>query len=177
MRRAHTRLIHTRRVKICFVCLGNICRSPTAEGVMRARVDAAGLGDQIEIDSAGTGDWHRGSPPDERAVAEALRRGIVLTSRARQVHAGDFAYFDLLVAMDRANEADLLDLAPTEADRAKVHMLRQFDPGTDDTPDTLDVPDPYFGGPSGFADMFDLIDTACSGLFDHAREAQPPPHF
>ncbi len=170
-------------MKICFVCMGNICRSPTAEGIMQAKVDA--LADQpadppgqpdIEIDSAGTGGWHRGEPADERARAEAGSRGIELTSRARQVHAGDFAYFDLLVAMDRANHAHLLDLAPDAAGRAKVRLLLEFagagaraesdldDPG-------LDVPDPYYGGPSGFADVFDLIDGACDGLLAHVLAA------
>jgi protein-tyrosine phosphatase len=155
-------------VKICFVCLGNICRSPTAEGVMRAKVDAAGLTGQVEVDSAGTGGWHHGAPPDDRATAEALRRGVELTSRARQVHAGDFAYFDLLVAMDHLNRDDLLDLAADETERAKVRMLRASD---------LEVPDPYHGGPDGFADMFDLIDDACSDLLEQVRDRPRPTHF
>jgi protein-tyrosine phosphatase len=175
-------MIHTPGVKICFVCLGNICRSPTAEAVMAAQIDAADLQGQIEVDSAGTGGWHRGAPPDERSAAEARRHGVELTSRARQVHAGDFAYFDLLVAMDRTNRDDLLDLAPTVADRAKVHLLREFDLDTDtDTdPDTdtgptdpdrpdRDVPDPYLGGPDGFAEVYDLIESACAGLLVHLR--------
>ena len=138
---------------------------------MRAKVEAAGLRGRIEVDSAGTGSWHQGSAPDERAIGEALRRGIELTSRARQVHAGDFAYFDLLVAMDHANEADLLDLAPTAADRTKVRLLRQWDPHAHEHAVALDVPDPYYGGPSGFADMFDLIDAACAGLLQHTLAA------
>jgi protein-tyrosine phosphatase len=162
-------MIHTRPVRICFVCLGNICRSPTAEAVMRARIDAAGLTGRIEVDSAGTGGWHQGSPPDERSSAEARRRGVELTSRARQVHAGDVAYFDLLVAMDHANQADLVALAPSVEDRAKVRLLREFDPATD--PDDLDVPDPYRGGADGFAVVYDLIDAACAGLLDHARRS------
>jgi protein-tyrosine phosphatase len=160
-------------MKICFVCMGNICRSPTAEGIMQAKLDALAATEppqEIELDSAGTGGWHRGEPADERARAEARRRGIELTSRARQVHAGDFAYFDLLVAMDRANHADLLDLAPDAEGRAKVRLLLEFVPGHErvglDDP-RLDVPDPYYGGPSGFADVFDLIDAACDGLLAH----------
>jgi len=137
---------------------------------MQARIDAAGLTDRIEVDSAGTGGWHRGSPPDDRSVAEARRRGVELTSRARQVHAGDFAYFDLLVAMDRSNQADLLDLAPTPADRAKVRLLREFDAAAPAGPGDLDVPDPYSGGARGFADVYDLIDAACAGLLAHAVE-------
>ena len=134
---------------------------------MQAKIDAAGLIDQIEVDSAGTGGWHRGAAPDERSTAEARCHGIDLTSRARQVHAGDFAYFDLLVAMDRANRNDLLDLAPTVADRAKVRLLREFEPAAD--PNHLDVPDPYMGGPAGFTDVYDLIDSACSGLLAYVR--------
>jgi protein-tyrosine phosphatase len=158
------RVVHTRQVRICFVCLGNICRSPTAEGVMAAKVHAAGLTGVVEVDSAGTGGWHRGEAADARARAEAARRGVTLTSRARQVHAGDFEYFDLLVAMDRANEADLFDLAPTAEARRRVRMLRSFAPDRDEHPVTLDVPDPYFGGETGFADVFDIIDAACTGL-------------
>jgi len=151
-------------VRICFVCLGNICRSPTAEGIMRAKLEAAGLAQMVEVDSAGTGGWHRGEPADERAAAEAASRGIILTSRARQVHAGDFEYFDLLVAMDRANEADLFDLAPTVEARQRVRMLRSFAPDAGAHPVALDVPDPYYRGPTGFADVFDIIDAACTGL-------------
>ena len=149
--------------KICFVCLGNICRSPTAEAVLRAQAEAAGRAGEIEVDSAGTSAWHQGAAADDRSAAEARRRGLVLTSRARQVDAGDFAYFDLLVAMDRANRDDLLELAPTAADRAKVRLLRQFDP---DPTDELDVPDPYYGGPTGFADVYDIIEAACARLLD-----------
>jgi len=138
---------------------------------MRAKVTEAGLAEEIEIDSAGTGGWHQGSPADERSAAEARRRGIELTSRARQVHAGDFAYFDLLVAMDRSNQADLRDLAPTAADRDKIRLLREFDPAAVAAGD-LDVPDPYSGGPQGFADVFDLIESACDGLLDHLRARQ-----
>lgn len=179
-------------MKICFVCMGNICRSPTAEGIMQAKVDALADGrrgrrsDQgIDLDSAGTGGWHRGEPADERSRAEARSRGIELTSRARQVHAGDFAYFDLLVAMDRANHADLLDLAPDAGARAKVRLLLEFSP--ERTPEAgarspldlddsaLDVPDPYYGGPNGFADVFDLIDAACDGLLAHVLATTSTP--
>jgi protein-tyrosine phosphatase len=151
-------------VRILFVCLGNICRSPTAEAVMRHHVTARGLDGAIEIDSAGTGGWHAGDPPDDRAQAEARRRGIEMRSTARKVHVGDFEYFDLILAMDRTNLADLHDLAPTPAHRQKVHLLREFDPsGGGD----LEVPDPYYGGPTGFRDVFDLVDAACQGLLEH----------
>lgn len=133
---------------------------------MRSHVEGAGLGERIEVDSAGTGGWHRGERADERARAEASRRGIDITSRARQVHLGDFEYFDLIVAMDTANAADLRDLTHSKEHRAKVRLLREFDP---DTAAPLDVPDPYYGGDRGFADVFDLIDAACRGLLDELR--------
>jgi protein-tyrosine phosphatase len=160
-------LVHTQQVRICFVCLGNICRSPTAEGIMAAKLESAGLASAVRIDSAGTGAWHRGEPPDERAVAEAARRGVILTSRARQVHAGDFEDFDLLLAMDRSNLRDLHRLAPDEEAAARVKLLREFDPAPSAD---LDVPDPYYGGPGGFEEVLDLVQAACAGLLARVRE-------
>lgn len=162
-------------VRLLFVCLGNICRSPTAEAIMQTRVAEAGLSEQIVVDSAGTGRWHVGSPPDERSMAEARRRGVEMTSTARQVHIGDFEYFDLLLAMDEANRTDLDDLALDDDHRSKVRLLRSFDPANAHVdasklrPGHLDVPDPYYGGPNGFADVFDLVDAACRGLLDQIR--------
>jgi protein-tyrosine phosphatase len=160
-------------VRLCFVCLGNICRSPTAEGVMARLVEEAGLGDRIEVDSAGTGAWHVGQPADERSADEARRRGIHLTSRARPFHPGDLITFDLVLAMDRSNLAHLLDEAPEATLRDKIHLLRSFDPASAASAagerHDLDVPDPYYGGPTGFADVFDLVDAACRGLLDHLR--------
>ena len=157
-------------VRLCFVCLGNICRSPTAEGVMRALVAEAGLEDRVVVDSAGTGGWHRGEPPDERAQAEARRRGLELTSRASQFRAGDALAYDLVLAMDRSNLADLRSLTPEPELRARLRLLREFDPaaGPDDEWD-LEVPDPWYGGEDGFAVVFDLVDAACRGLLDHVR--------
>ncbi|MFN8038306.1 MAG: low molecular weight protein-tyrosine-phosphatase [Acidimicrobiales bacterium] len=160
-------------VRVCFVCLGNICRSPTAEAVMARLVRDAGLDGRIEVDSAGTGGWHVGDPPDDRARAEARRRGIEMSSRARQLHVGDLAFFDLVVAMDRRNLADVHDLALEPAHRDKVVLLRTFDPATADEAadtDALDVPDPYYGGPDGFARVFDLVEAACRGLLAHLEE-------
>jgi protein-tyrosine phosphatase len=178
-------------LRICFVCLGNICRSPTAEAVMGWLVADAGLADRIEVDSAGTSGWHVGDPPDRRTAAEAARRGIAMTSRGRQFHPGDFAYFDLVVAMDRTNLADLVDLAPDASLRDRATLLRIFDPWVRDelafgdpttadpgvllgpgmagAGDLLDVPDPYYGGPDGFRLVFDLVEAACRGLLDHVR--------
>jgi protein-tyrosine phosphatase len=150
--------------KLLFVCLGNICRSPTGEGVMRHLVEEAGVGDDFEIDSAGTGSWHIGDPPDRRSVAAAAARGIVIDGRARQVSGGDFEHYDYILAADAYNFRDLQAIAPTDEDEAKVHMLREFDPMS--TPDDLDVPDPYYGGASGFDDVIDLVEAACRGLLD-----------
>jgi protein-tyrosine phosphatase len=159
-------------VRVLFVCLGNICRSPTAEGVMRELVLAAGLEDTVELDSAGTGAWHIGHSPDPRAAAAARARGIVLGGEARQVTSGDFADFDLLVAMDRSNLRALRSLAPNEQARARVRLLREFDPSSAPG-DDLDVPDPYYGGATGFEDVLDLVQAACVGLLEEIRTARP----
>ena len=155
-------------VRICFVCLGNICRSPTAEAVMRHLVAEQGLGGRIEIDSAGTGDWHVGDPPDGRAAGVGAARGVPLSGRARQFTAADFARFDHVIAMDRSNRDDLLRMAPGPAERAKVRLLRSFDASA---PPDADVPDPYYGGPRGFDEVFDICERACRGLLDHLLRA------
>ncbi len=154
---------------VLFVCMGNICRSPTAEGVMRGLVADAGLSDEITIDSAGTGGWHAGSPPDSRAVAAAARRGVRVEGCARRVRVEDFDSFDLVVALDAANARDLRRLAPDEHAAAKVRLLREFDPASAGGRD-LDVPDPYYGESDGFGLVLDLVDTACRGLLDELRE-------
>jgi protein-tyrosine phosphatase len=156
--------------RILFVCMGNICRSPTAEGVMRHLVAKAGLGDGIQVDSAGTGGWHVGEPPDTRSTAAARRRGIVLDGAARQVTARDFDRYDLIIAMDRENLRGLERLASDAAARAKLHLLREFDPASAGAPD-LDVPDPYYGGAGGFDRVLDLVEAACAGLLEHVRRA------
>jgi low molecular weight protein-tyrosine phosphatase len=154
-------------VRLCFVCLGNICRSPTAAGVMRHHVDAAGLSDRILVESAGTGGWHVGDLPDERARAEARRRGIDIDDPARQFSARDFERFDLVLAMDQDNAEDLRRLTRDEAQRRKIRVLRDFDPAS---PPGAAVPDPYYGGHDGFADVFDLVDAACRGLLTELVE-------
>jgi protein-tyrosine phosphatase len=155
-------------MKILFVCMGNICRSPTAEGVMRSLVREAGLEDRIEVDSAGTGGWHAGEPPDARSAAAAHRRGIELDGAARQVRVSDFEDFDLLVAMDRENLAGLLAVAPDDEAAGKARLLREFGPATEGD---LDVPDPYYGGDRGFEDVLDLVNASCRGLLDELRAA------
>jgi protein-tyrosine phosphatase len=156
-------------MNILFVCLGNICRSPTAEGVMRKLVAEASLGERIAIDSAGTGGWHVGEAPDPRAAAAARRRGIGLEGKARKVRPEDFDRFDLILAMDSSNERDLRRLAPDEGARAKVRLLREFDPASAGVED-LDVPDPYYDSARGFEIVLDQVQAACEGLLEHARE-------
>jgi protein-tyrosine phosphatase len=155
-------------MRILFVCMGNICRSPTAEGVMRRLVEQAGLADRLEIESAGTGGWHAGEPPDERATLAARRRGITLSGAAQQVTRDDFRRFDLLIALDRANLRELLAIAPDEEAAEKVRLLREFDPAASGA---LDVPDPYYGGDRGFETVLDLVEAACRGLLDELRAA------
>jgi len=155
-------------MRILFVCMGNICRSPTAEGVMRGLLRAEGLERAVQIESAGTGGWHAGSAPDARAVAAARMRDVVVEGEARQVTAEDFERFDLLLAMDRDNEHELLARAPDQQARAKVRLLREFDPASVAAGD-LDVPDPYYGGDDGFEHVLDLVEAACRGLLDDLR--------
>lgn len=157
-------------IRICFVCLGNICRSPTAEGIMTALVTEAGLAHRIEIDSAGTGSWHRGEPADERARAEAARRGVELRSRASTFRAGDAHAYDLVIAMDHSNHVDLIELTAEPRLRERIVLLRSFDPALQpDDPHDGAVPDPWSGGDDGFAEVYDLIEAACIGLLDHLR--------
>lgn len=133
---------------------------------MRHLLDERDLADEVEVDSAGTGGWHVGDPPDARSTETARKRGIVLRGAARQVEPGDFERFDLVIAMDRQNLRDLRGIAPGEDGRAKLHLLREFDPASAGSPD-LDVPDPYYGGRRGFDDVLDLVEAACAGLLDH----------
>lgn len=130
---------------------------------MRSLVEQAGLQDSVELDSAGTGAWHVGSPPDARASAAAESRGVRLEGRARQVRRTDFDDFDLLLAMDTSNMRELRQLAPGIQEREKVKLLRAFDPASANV-ESLDVPDPYYGGEDGFEKVFELVHAACAGL-------------
>ncbi len=151
-------------LSVLFVCLGNICRSPLAEGVFRHLVREEGLEDRFEIDSAGTGDWHVGQAPDRRSVAVAAAHRVDLPGRARQVRPEDFDRFDLIVAMDRDNLSDLGRMADDGA-RARLHLLREFDPegGGDD------VPDPYYGGADGFEVVYAMVHRSCARLLEELR--------
>jgi len=144
-------------MRILFVCLGNICRSPTAEAVMLGLIEEEGLGDQVRVDSAGTGNWHVGNRADPRAIATAASRGVELTSRARQVTGSDFDEFELIIAMDRSNFEDLVEMQGS--DPGKVKLLREY-AGDADT----DVPDPYFGGDDGFEEVLDIVERNCRVL-------------
>ena len=149
--------------KILFVCLGNICRSPTAEGVFRTRATAANL-TGLQIDSAGTGDWHIDSPPDSRAIRAALRRGYDISQqRARQVTQRDFTQFTHILAMDQANLIDLKALAPATSS-ARLCLFLDYA-----GKQHQDVPDPYFGGANGFDKVLDLVEAASDGLISSLK--------
>ncbi len=150
-------------VRVCFVCLGNICRSPAAAAIMQAKVKAAGLENEIEIDSAGTGNWHIGESAHKYTLKEAKKRGIPINHVVKQFNADLFDMFDYILAADHENMADLLDLAPDQEAAAKVQLLRSFDPDADDD----EVPDPFYDELEGFAQVFDMIDAACDGLLEH----------
>ena len=153
-------------IKLCFVCLGNICRSPTAEGIMKALVSKFSLENSIEVDSAGTGAWHSGEKADPRSRAVAQTRGLDLTSRSRQFKSEDFSEFDYVLAMDNSNLQNLRALAD-ETSSTKLFLLRSFDP---QSPKSADVPDPYYGGPRGFEDVFDICEAACTGLLHYIQK-------
>jgi protein-tyrosine phosphatase len=158
-------------VRVCFVCLGNICRSPTAEGVMRRLVAEAGLEERIDIDSAGTAAYHADESADARSADTARERGVVLTSIARQFVEWDFERFDYVLAMDRENRDNLHALARDSQAADRVALLRSFCAESDPSDDReADVPDPYYGGPRGFDDVFDICESACRGLLAHIRQ-------
>ena len=150
--------------RILFVCLGNICRSPLAEGIFLHLAETRGLGEKYSADSAGTGNWHAGDPPDSRAMETAARRGVHLPSICRQVRKSDFKEFDLILPMDRSNRDNLLDMCPAPL-RGKIRLMRDFDPKT--TPEAEpEVPDPYYGDESGFDRVFDMLHRSCDALLD-----------
>ncbi|MFT7776728.1 low molecular weight protein-tyrosine-phosphatase [Roseateles sp.] len=149
--------------RILFFCMGNICRSPTAEGVMRAKIESAGL--DVEVDSAGTHGYHVGAPPDVRSQEHAARRGYDLSPlRARQLVAADFSRFDLVLAMDEDNLANARALCPP-AQRHRLKLLMEYAPHAGNP----HVPDPYYGGAAGFEEVLDLVEAACDGLVTALR--------
>ncbi|MFE1170933.1 low molecular weight protein-tyrosine-phosphatase [Streptomyces sp. NPDC058773] len=170
--------------RICFVCTGNICRSPMAESVFRARLAEDGLDGLVEVDSAGTGGWHEGDGADPRTVAVLRAGGYEHTHTARQFHVSWFDRLDLVIALDSGHLRELRRLAPTTEDAAKVRLLRSY--GTGAVPDrnadpgfhaarsgALDVPDPYYGGFEGFEECLEMVETASEGLLAAVRAALP----
>ena len=147
------------RVAVCFVCLGNICRSPTAEGVFLALVEERGQLQKIRIDSAGTSGWHGGEAADKRSRATARERGVDLPSRSRQFSAEDFEHFDYVLAMDRDNYHGLEKICPPGSEH-KLQLFLSYAPNLE----TDEVPDPYYGGPTGFDRVLDMIEEASNGL-------------
>jgi protein-tyrosine phosphatase len=157
-------------IKLLFVCTGNICRSPTAEGVFRHLVETRGLSDKVVTDSAGTHSYHVGEPPDARSVKAAAERGIDLSDqRARPVRTEDFHTFDMILAMDRGHLSHLQALQPNES-RADVKLFLDYHPsGT-----LKDVPDPYYGGVHGFEGVLNMVEQACSQLIRHIQQQAKP---
>ncbi|MGW0610339.1 low molecular weight protein-tyrosine-phosphatase [Streptomyces sp. NPDC002788] len=153
--------------RVCFVCTGNICRSPMAEIVFRARVAEAGLDGLVETDSAGTGGWHEGDGADPRTVAVLDRNGYATGHTARQFQPSWFARLDLVIALDSGHLAALRRLAPTEQDARKVRLLRSYDPAAGGD---LEVPDPYYGGAEGFEECLGMVEAASAGLLAAVRE-------
>ncbi|MFF5934984.1 low molecular weight protein-tyrosine-phosphatase [Streptomyces sp. NPDC012508] len=153
--------------RVCFVCTGNICRSPMAESVFRARVEEAGLAGAVEVDSAGTGGWHEGDGADPRTTAVLEEHGYASGHTARQFRASWFAALDLVIALDEGHLRALRALAPTPEDAAKVRLLRSYDPAADD----LDVPDPYYGGMDGFEECLEMVEAASEGLLAAVSES------
>ncbi|MFF1547243.1 low molecular weight protein-tyrosine-phosphatase [Streptomyces sp. NPDC058291] len=154
--------------RVCFVCTGNICRSPMAESVFRARVEDAGLDGLVEVDSAGTGDWHEGENADPRALSVLEEHGYALDHTARRFEPSWFARLDLVIALDSGHLRALRLLAPTVQDAAKVRLLRSYDPAAADQ--DLDVPDPYYGGRDGFEECLEMVEEASTGLLAAVRD-------
>ena len=152
-------------MRILVVCLGNICRSPTAEAALKEALAEAGLADRVQVGSAGTGDWHLGEPPDPRMTRAAAELGLTLDTTSCLITARDFRDADLILVMDRQNLTDVLALAPDEAAREKVRLYRDFDP----EPGDGQVPDPYYGGEEGFRLVVDMARRTARGVVDHVR--------
>lgn len=155
------------RTSVLFVCLGNICRSPLAEGIFLHLVREAGLDDRFEIDSAGTGAWHVGERPDARAAMVASKHGVDLESRARQITSEDLKHFDYVIAMDRENVQNIDRMVDATGSEAEVHLLREYDHSSDGD----EVPDPYYGGASGFEMVYEMVHRSCLTLLDRLKAA------
>lgn len=157
--------------KVLFVCLGNIIRSPLAAGLFEREIQERGLKHKYKADAAGTADYHVGQEPDPRMQRTAARRGFHYTHHARQIEPGDLDEFDLIIPMDLENKADIEALARKPEQRAKIHLLREFDP---EARGAVAVPDPWYGGPSGFEDAYDIIERSVRGLLDAFEAGKLP---
>lgn len=154
-------------IKVLFVCLGNICRSPLAEGVLKHKVNEQNLENEIFVESAGTSGWHIGERPDPRSIEIAAQNGIYLDSYGRKAISEDFAEFDYIIPMDRNNYADMKGLPGSSKEgAAKLVLMRDYD----DIGQGQDVPDPYYGGDDGFRHVYDLLDRSCQNLLDEIKE-------
>ncbi len=162
-------------VNVLFVCLGNICRSPLAEGIFQTLLEQKNLSDKIFCDSAGTSGWHIGEPPDRRSEAIANKHGITLNHSGRQLEPDDFKNFDYIIAMDKSNLQDIQKAAGfDEMDEGRIFLMRQFD----DIDRNKDVPDPYFGGPEGFENVYQMLDRSCKKFLNYLQgehDLQSPP--
>jgi protein-tyrosine phosphatase len=152
----------TEITRICFVCLGNIVRSPLAEGLFRKLVEEAGVNHKYQIESAGTSDWHIGESPDKRMERVAASHGLNYSNLARQYQPEDFERFDLIVAMDNTNRQDLMEMLPGEKSSKKIYLLREFDPFSEPNES---VPDPYYGDMESFEQVYQIVERSCNGLF------------
>ena len=159
-------------IRVLFVCLGNICRSPLAEGIFQSKVDAAGLGELIQSDSAGTGSWHIGDPPDSRMIETARRHGIQIGGlRGRQFRAEDHTAFDYILAMDHHNLSDILAMRPRGELTSRSDLFRSFDP----SPDNGSVPDPYYGRSDGFERVYEIVERTSVALLESLVEKHELP--
>lgn len=161
-------LPHDRPFRVVMVCLGNICRSPMAKTVFRSDLEAADLNGVVEVDSAGTGSWHVGQSADRRAASILRRHGYDATHTARQLTRSDLADFDLILVADHANRSDVIDLARTPGEAAKIAMIRSFDPTA---PGDAEIPDPYYGEGDGFERVLGMIERSSAGFVEATRGA------